>query len=103
MGVLKGVLDEERGRLKLVEKGYLREIAKLPEGSIQIKKIKEHDYPYRVLSKKGKIRCEYLGKLPEAELKELKDKVALRKKYKSLLKDARSNQKMIERALRGKR
>ena len=94
MGVLKGILEEERGRLKLVEKGCLREIAKLPAGSIQIKKIKEHDYPYRVLSEKGKVRCEYLGKLSEAELKELKDKVALRKKYKLLLKDARSNQKM---------
>lgn len=103
MGVLRGVLEEERERLKRVEKGYLREIARLPEGSIQIKKIKEHDYPYRILSKKGEIRYEYLGKLPEVELKELKDKVALRKQYKSLLKDARSNQKMIERALRGKK
>jgi len=36
MGVLKGILEEERGRLKLVEKGCLREIAKLPAGSIQI-------------------------------------------------------------------
>ncbi len=35
MGVLKGVLEEERGRLKLVEKGCLREIAKLPVGSIR--------------------------------------------------------------------
>jgi len=103
MGVLKGILEEEKARLKLVEKGYLREIAKLPEGSIQIKKIKERSYPYRVRSKRGIVRCEYLGKLPEAELKDLKDKIALRKKYQSLLKDARSNQKMVERALRGKK
>lgn len=103
MGVLKGILEEERKRLKSVEKGYLREIAKLPEGSIQIKKIKERFYPYRVKSKEGKVRFEYLGKLPEAELKALKDKIAQRKKYRSLLKDLRANQKMVGRALRGKK
>lgn len=103
MGVLKGVLEEEQARLKEVEKGYLREIAKLPEGSVQVKKIKEHSYPYRVLSKRGKVRCEYLGKLPEVDLKDLKDKIALRKKYQLLLKEARANQKMIQRALRGKK
>ena len=103
MGVLKGILEEEREWLKEVEKGYFRAIAKLPEGSVQMKKIKERDYPYRVVSEKGKVRCEYLGKLPKAELKGLKDKIALRKKYQSLLKETRSNQKMIERALRGKK
>jgi hypothetical protein len=103
MGVLRGILEEERDRLKEVEKGYLREIAKLPAGSIQIKKIKECDYPYHVSSKKGKVRCKYLGKLPDAELEELKSKIVLRKKYRSLLKDVRSNQKMVKRALRGKK
>jgi hypothetical protein len=100
MGVLRGILKEERERLKEVEKSYLREIANLPEGSIQIKKIKERSYPYRVRSKKGKVRCEYLGKMSEAKLKELKEKIARRKKYRSLLKEARANQKMIRRALR---
>ncbi len=103
MSVLKGILKEERDRLKEVEKGYLREIAKLPEGSVQIKKIKERSYPYRVLSRKGKVKCEYLGNLPKEELKDLKDKIALRKKYRSLLRQARDNQKLIRRALRGKR
>jgi hypothetical protein len=103
MGVLRGILEEERDRLKQVEKGYLREIAKLPEGSVQIKKIKERDYPYRVRSRRGKVRCEYLGKLPEAELKVLKDKIAQRRKYQSLLKDVRANQKFVRRALRGKK
>ena len=103
MSVLKGILKEEGDRLKEVEKSYLREIAKLPEGSVQIKKIKERPYPYRVLSKKGKVQTEYLGKLPEPDLKSLKEKIALRKRYQALLKEVRSNQKMVKRALRGKK
>jgi hypothetical protein len=103
MGVLKGILQEERARLREVEKGYLREIEKLPEGSIQIKKIKERSYPYRVVSRKGRVRCEYLGSLPESEFRDLKEKMGWRKKYKALLKDVRKNQKMIARALRGKK
>ena len=63
MKALESVLREEQARLKEVEKGYAREIAKLPPGSLQEKRIKEKSYPYHVVSRKGKIRCEYLGRL----------------------------------------
>jgi len=103
MKALESVLKEELARLKEVEKGYEREISKLPSGSLQDKKIKENSYPYHVVSLKGEVRCEYLGRLSSEELKQLKDKIALRKKYKALLKEARSNQKQVARALRGKK
>lgn len=103
MKALESVLKEERARLKAVAKGYWNEISKLPKGSIQGKKIKEKSYPYRVLSEKGNVRYEYLGKLSGVELKELKEKINLRKKYKILLKEVRANQKIVERALHGKK
>ena len=103
MKALESVLREEQARLKEVEKGYAREIAKLPLGSLQEKRIKEKSYPYHVVSRKGKVRCEYLGRLSPEELQQLQDKIALRKKYKALLEEARSNQKQVARVLRGKK
>lgn len=103
MKALESVLREELARLKEVERGYAREIGKLPPGSLQEKKIKENAYPYYVVSRKGKVCCKYLGRLSSEELEQLKDKIALRKKYKALLKEARSNQKQVVRALRGKK
>ena len=103
MKALESVLKEELARLKEVERGYAREIEKLPAGSLQEKKIKENAYPYHVVSRKGEVRYEYLGRLSPEELRQLKDKIALRKKYKVLLKEARSNQKQVARALRGKK
>lgn len=103
MKALESVLREEMARLKEVEKGYARKIAKLPPGSLQEKRIKEKSYPYHVVSRKGEVHYEYLGQLSSDELGQLKDKIALRKKYKVLLKEARSNQKQIARALHGKK
>lgn len=103
MRALESVLREEQARLREVEKGYVREIAKLPPGSLQKKRIKEKSYPYHVVSRKGEVRCEYVGRLSPEELGRLQDKIVLRKKYKVLLKEARSSQKQIARALRGKK
>jgi len=103
MDAFESMLKEEQARLKVVEKGYRQAISKLPEGSVQKKRIKEHSYPYLVRSKKGKVQYEYLGKLPEAEVEALKEKIAMRKKYKALLKKVKSNKQRVERALRGKK
>ncbi len=49
MGTLDGILKEELERLAAAAKSYLREIKKLPKGSIQIKRIKKIAYPYLVV------------------------------------------------------
>lgn len=103
MKALESILREEMARLKAVEKGYEREISKLPLGSLQEKVIKERSYPYHVVSRKGKVRYEYLGRLSGAELQQLKDKIALRRKYKVLLEEARSNQKQVAKVLCAKK
>ena len=103
MKALESVLREEMVRLKEVAKGYEREIAKLPPGSVHEKRMKEKPYPYHVVSCKGEVRYECLGRLSPEELRELKDKIALRRKYKALLKEARLNQKHVARVFRGKK
>lgn len=103
MKALDSVLKEELVRLKAVAKGYEYKISKLPQGSVQEKVIKEKPYPYHVVSRKGEVHYKYLGKLSPEDLKQLREKIALRKKYKALLHEARLNKKQVLRALRGKR
>jgi len=100
MGAMQGVLKEEYQRLKFLEKRYLQEIAKLPKGSLQEKRIKGVVYPYWVSSHQSKVRYRYVGNLSESKLKQLKEQLALRKKYQALLKDVRQNKKQIEKIIR---
>ena len=101
MGSMKGVLKEEYQRLKSLEKRYLREIAKLPKGSLQEKRIKGIVYPYWVSSHQSKVRYRYVGNLPESKLGLLQEQLALRKQYRALLKEVRHNKKQIEKIIRG--
>ncbi len=101
MGSMQGVLKEEYARLKSLEKRYLHEIAKLPKGSLQKKRIKGVVYPYWVSSHQSKIRYQYVGNLSEGEIERLSGQLALRKKYQSLLKDVRQNKKQIEKIIHG--
>jgi len=98
-----GVLKEELLRLKEAEQSYLREIRKLPRGSLHVKKIKKIAYLYLVSSKYSKISYRYVGGVSENESKKLKDEIALRKKYQQLLKEVRSNIKRITKIVYGKR
>ena len=102
MGTLDGILKEELERLVAAEKSYLREIKKLPKGSIQIKRIKKIAYPYLVVRQGKKVVSEYLGHRSGRELEKLKQAIAQRKKYERHLKEVKRNIKRISRMTRGK-
>lgn len=95
-----GILKQELVRLKEAEKSYLREIKKLSKGSLQRKKIKGINYLYLVSSRHSKISYRYVR---ESELKQLKEEIALRKKYQKLLKEVRNNIKRISGIVHAKR
>lgn len=103
MGTLDGILKEELERLVAAEKSYLREIKKLPKGSIQIKRIKKIAYPYLVLRQGKKVISTYLGQRSMHELEKLKQVIAQRKKYERHLKEVKHNIKRISRMIHGKR
>lgn len=100
---MQGVLKEELLRLKATEKSYAREIKKLPRGSLQAKRIKGREYFYLVSSKNSKLSYRYLSSMPEEELQKLKEDIALRKKYRDLLKDVRQDIKRITKILYGRK
>ena len=103
MGTLDGILQEELKRLAAAEKSYVREVKKLPKGSIQVKRIKGIAYPYLVIRKGKKVVSEYLGQRSERELEELKQAISQRKKYERHLKEVKYNLKRISKMTRGKR
>ena len=100
MKVLKGVLNEELARLKAAEKSYLRELRKLPKGSIQKKRISGALYVYLAFRKGERVVTSYLGRPSQDELKKLGETVDLRKKYERLLREVRNNQRRIARMIR---
>jgi len=103
MGTLDGILQEELKRLVSAEKSYLREIKKLPKGSIQMKRIKKITYPYVVARQGKKVVSKYLGHFPVHQLEKLKQAILQRKKYEKHLKEVKKNIKHISRLTRAKR
>lgn len=103
MGSMEGVLSEELGRLRELERGYRKAIQKLPKGSIQQKHINGSAYPYLVYRRASKVSSRYLGRLSEPGLQKLKDEIELRRKYEKLLKETRQNQDKIYKMLYGKK
>ncbi len=100
---MEGILKQELLRLKETERSYVREVARLRNGSLQEKRIKGTPYLYLVSSKKSKLSYQYLGGLSAEELKKLKADIALRKKYQRLLKEVRQDIRRITKILHGKR
>lgn len=103
MKTMEGILKQELLRLKETEKGYRKQIVRLPRGSLHEKKIKGRVYLYLVSSRNSKLSYQYLGGMPEEELAKLKDEIDQRKKYQSLLKEVRQDIKRITKIINGKK
>ena len=102
MGPIKGVLKEELSNSLRMKKGYERELAKLPKGSLVKKKIKGHDYYYLLIRKGEKVRFIYKGKISEAEIKKYQEAKRYRAKYRKLLSQAKKQIRFLKSSLRGK-
>ena len=100
MDSMNGILKEELSRLKEAEKSYRREIAKLPKGSFQEKKIKGIVYHYLVKSKASEIKYQYIGHWPSNKIEKIKKDMSLKKKYQAMLREVIKNKKRIMRIVR---
>mgnify|MGYP001598507515 CR=1 FL=1 len=102
MGPIKGVLKEELSNSLRMKKGYERELAKLPKGSLIKKKIKGHAYYYLISRKDKKVSFAYKGKLSEAEIRKYKEIKDNRARYKKLLSQIKRQVLFLRKGLRGK-
>jgi len=99
--VIKGVLKEELQNSLRMKKGYEREIAKLPQGSLIKKKIKGHEYYYLLLREKGRVRFIYKGKNVSIKVvKKYHKAKKLRAKYRNLLSHVKKEIKFLEKSLK---
>ena len=102
MGPIKGVLKEELFNSLRLKKGYGRELAKLPKGSLVKKKIKGHDYYYLVVRKNKKVMFVYKGKIAQGEIDKYKDIKQNRARYRKLLSQVNRQIRFLRKSLRGK-
>ena len=103
MGVIKGVLKEELENSLQMKKGYERELAKLPQGSLVKKTIKDHEYYYLVRRIGGKVKFTYKGKVSGEEIKKYKSAKVYRAKYRKLLSQVKKQITFLRSTLRRKR
>lgn len=100
MSVLRGVLKEEKQRLKALLRMYGSEVKAFPRGSISLKRIRNGEYAYLAYREKGRIHFDYLGVASSESVQKMNEKVAERRKLESLVKKAKTNLNEVERMLR---
>ncbi len=102
MGVIKGVLKEELKNSLQMKSHYERELAKLPQGSLVKKKIKDHEYYYLLQRVNGKVTFTYKGKVSKEEIIKYQEAKKYRAKYRKLLSQVKKQIKYLRGVLRGK-
>jgi hypothetical protein len=98
MGVVLGILKEERDRLDAQLLKYKNKLFSLPNASIK----KRDRYLYYIYRQGKKVLTEYIGELSSEKAKKAIMQDAERKKYKQRIKDTFLELKEIRRLL-GKR
>jgi len=103
MSIIKGILEEELGRLEELSVFYKRKIEEAPRGSISIKERLGKRYIYLAHREDKKIIFTYIGKDVPDVRNALNDRLRQRKEYQLKLRQVNNNLREIKRALRGKR
>jgi hypothetical protein len=100
--VIKSVLREELQNSLRMKKGFERELAKLPRGSLVRRKLKGHFYWYLVFREKGKFKAVYKGKVEEKEIEKYRQAREYRAKYRRSVSQLKKQIRFLKSMLRGK-
>lgn len=87
MKIIKGILKEQLKNAIQLKEDYQRELKKLGRGVIVKKRISNNYYYYNEYRSGNKVIFDYLGKLIPAQVKILKNKQKMRKRYKDMIKE----------------
>ncbi len=101
MGI-KDVLKEELANSSRMARGYARELAGLPPGSLVRKHIKGHYFYYLVYRQGSKVKTAYKGRLTSAEVQEYREKTAKRRRLKARLSQVKKQVRYLRSVLRGR-
>lgn len=103
MAMVFDILEEERQRLIRLKDQYERQLSGLPKGSLSRKKRWNKEYIYLVYRESDKVKFEYVGPIESEAVKEIADKIKLRKELAEKLRHVEKNLIDVERGLRAKR
>ena len=96
--IIKGVLEEEHERNLRAQRVYANEIAKLPRGSLTVRKRGNQRYCYLKYRDGDKTVTEYQGRSDLCE-DELREQIEQRRELEKTLKRLQREQKYIEKVL----
>lgn len=99
--MLKAVLLDEKERLRALMGKLSNKLKPYQKGSYSIRKRGNKEYAYRVYRMGDEVNVEYIGKVDSQKSIEFKQMVEERRELEGRLKNAKSQMKEIERALRG--
>ena len=103
MPAIKSVLREELANSLRMKKRYEQELAKLPRGSLVLRRLKGHTYYYLILREKGVFKSVYRGKsVSEKERERFAQAKLLRARYRTALSLLKKQIRYLKGVLRGK-
>ncbi|MEW5894164.1 MAG: hypothetical protein AB1650_00155 [Candidatus Omnitrophota bacterium] len=101
---IKGILKEEYQNALRLQRRYKQELARLPKGSLVLKKIKGHQYYYSVYrNDQGKVSFDYLGKeISKEEIARMEAVKEKRAQYRKLLSQIDKEIRFLRKSIGGK-
>jgi len=103
MSIVFHVLEEELQRLQKLQHNYQRQIHRLPNGSLSLKKRYNKIYAYLAYRVGDKVKFNYLGDPKSAKVKDLKDQLSRKKEVLQKLSMVNKDLKQISGLLRARK
>ncbi len=100
MSVIYGVLEEEREHLESALKLYSERVAKMPRGSLWIKRQGNRRYAYLAYREGGKVHFQYIAPIPSRKHTELEPQVKERRILMDSIRKMKKDLRIIERTLK---
>lgn len=102
MAIIKPMLREELDNSRKLKVFYEKKLSALPEGSIQVKSIKGHEYNYLAKRVKSRVVYSYIGKMSAAEKEKYVVSGQKRAELRKNISVVKKQIKYLEGVLRGK-
>jgi hypothetical protein len=99
---IKDMLDEELQNSVQIKQDYERALKELPRGSLVRKIIRGRPYFYLAHREGAKVAFDYVGKMPEEDVRRYEDAKKSRARYRERLKEVNKQIRFLRKVLRDK-
>jgi uncharacterized protein (UPF0216 family) len=103
MSIAFDILKEELDRLKKLAAKYDREIKRLPQGSLSLKKRYNKEFAYLAFRVDNKVVFKYLGKPDSQKVANVLEKLKQKRQYRQKLKNIRHDIRDISKAIHARK